>query len=365
MKKKTIQFAISAVVMWMLGMGLLMWFGAHRFNLQPDNAYNWMTQKEFLNRDFSFENVLTLWDGRWYVGLAKNGYSFDPNGQSNVAFLPLYPLLLRSVNFVTHSYATAGLLVNLVALIAAAYGLLRLGKIEKLSEIDARRSVLFFLIYPTAIFFAAVYTEALFAALAIWFFIFAKQKQWGRAALLGALAAATRLPGVFLVFPLFYYLWQARAQWVNYWWSGVVTLGTLAYLSAQYFYTGHALAFLTAQKHWGRVFGHFNPDHLYWITRAGVANSSLDIVWGAVLVASIVWVGKKLDWGYALYTAAIILIPLTSGSLLSLARFGMVLFPISLALAKSKPQWQTTYIVVASVLLAFYTTQFVNGYWAG
>lgn len=365
MNKKFIQFAIGAVMVWLVGMSLLMWFGAHRFNLQADNAYGWMGYKEFLNHDFSFANVLTLWDGRWYVGLAKNGYSFDPNGQSNVAFLPLYPLLLRGVNYATHSYALAGLLINVVALIAAAYGLLRLGKIEKLSEVDARRSVLFFLLYPTAIFFLAVYTEALFAALAIWFFVCVKQKQWGRASLIGALAAATRLPGVFLVFPLFYYVWQTRAHWFNYAWGGVIALGTGAYLAAQYFYTGHALAFLTAQKHWGRVFGHFNPDHLYWATRAGMANSSIDILWGIALVTSIVWIGKKLDWGYSLYAAAIVLIPLTSGSLLSLARFGMVLFPIALVFAKSKPQWQTTYIVVASILLAFYTTQFVNGYWAG
>lgn len=365
MNKKFLQFAIGVVAVWLVGMFLLVWFGAYRFNLQPDNAYGWMGYKEFLNRDFSFENVLTLWDGRWYVGLAKNGYSFDPNGQSNVAFLPLYPLLLRGMNYITHSYALAGLLINVVALVAAAYGLLRLGKLEKISESDSRRAILYFLIYPTAIFFAAVYTEALFLALAIWFFVCAKEKQWGRAALFGALAAATRLPGIFLVFPLFYYLWQTRAQWRSYLWSGVIALGTAAYLAAQYFYTGHALAFLTAQKHWGRVFGHFNPDHLYWITRAGIANSSIDVLWGIALVTSIVWVGKKLDWGYALYAAAIILIPLTSGSLLSLARFGMVLFPISLTLAKAKPHWQTVYIVVASVLLAFYTTQFVNGYWAG
>ena len=158
MNKKFLQFAIGAVIVWMMGMGLLMWFGAHRFNLQPDNAYNWMAQKEFLNKDFSFANVLTLWDGRWYVGLAKNGYSFNPDGQSNVAFLPLYPALLRGVSYVTQSYALAGLAINIVALIAAVCGLQRLAKIEKLTVEQGRRAAVFFLVYPTAVFFMAVYT---------------------------------------------------------------------------------------------------------------------------------------------------------------------------------------------------------------
>lgn len=179
MDRKFWQFSLGAVAVWVVGMSVLMWFGAHRFNLQPDNAYNWMTQKEFLNKDFSFENVLTLWDGRWYVGLAKNGYSFNPDGQSNVAFLPLYPALLRGVNYITNSYALAGLLINAIALIGAVYGLQRLAKIEKLNLEQGRRAVLFFLLYPTAVFFVAVYTEALFAALAIWFFVCAKEKQWG------------------------------------------------------------------------------------------------------------------------------------------------------------------------------------------
>jgi hypothetical protein len=48
------------------------------------------------------------WDADWYLSIVLCGYSYDPHAQSNVAFFPLYPLLIRLVGEVVPNFALAG-----------------------------------------------------------------------------------------------------------------------------------------------------------------------------------------------------------------------------------------------------------------
>lgn len=358
-------FAVVTVTLWSVGFALLILLAVNRFNLVADNAYNWMTDRN-VNHNKQWGNVMTLWDGRWYINLAKNGYRFDPSGLSNVAFLPLYPALLRGLTYLTRSYPLSGLIINFFSLIGAVYFLIKLTQQEKFSETQTKDTVLFLLIYPTAIFFAAVYTESLFVFLAVATFYFCKRGKFFFAALFGLCAAMTRIPGLFLIVPFLYYLFKQRRPALHYFLASLIPVGTGIYLLLQKVYTGNALAFLTAQRNWGRNFGHFNPDHVYWITSAGVANTIMDILFAVGLLAGILYIYKKLDFGYALFCALVILVPLSTGSLLSIGRFGMILFPLAMSLAKSDSAWlKKGYIIVSLVLLTFYSIQFVNGYWAG
>lgn len=45
--------------------------------------------------------ALAAWDGTHYIRIADNGYSFDPERESNVVFFPAFPLLGRVVAHVT------------------------------------------------------------------------------------------------------------------------------------------------------------------------------------------------------------------------------------------------------------------------
>lgn len=64
--------------------------------------------------------AVAIFDGRWYRQIAVEGYSYDPNRRSNVAFFPVYPLLARGVIWLTGLRAEAALLVvsNLSLLVA-------------------------------------------------------------------------------------------------------------------------------------------------------------------------------------------------------------------------------------------------------
>jgi hypothetical protein len=49
--------------------------------------------------------TLDRWDGRWYRMVARGGYLLVPGRQSDPAFFPLYPILLRAVHAVGVGWA--------------------------------------------------------------------------------------------------------------------------------------------------------------------------------------------------------------------------------------------------------------------
>ena len=51
--------------------------------------------------------LLSAWDGRWYRMVASDGYLLVPGRQSDPAFFPLYPVLLRTVHSLGTGYRSA------------------------------------------------------------------------------------------------------------------------------------------------------------------------------------------------------------------------------------------------------------------
>lgn len=139
------------VLLWATVMALLMVIALNRLNLAPDTAYGWMSPDR-LNAGRQFFSIFTQWDGDWYIRLAMQGYVFDPNGLSTVAFLPLYPLLLRLVVFVTQSYVTAAWVINGISLVGALYFFQKLAREEGLTKDEGDMATAFLLVYPTVIF---------------------------------------------------------------------------------------------------------------------------------------------------------------------------------------------------------------------
>src|SRR5919201_245966 len=91
--------------------------------------------------------VLTAWDGRWYDQVARNGYLLVPGHQSDPAFFPFYPMLLRLGSLLGLSYKDAGIALSNLVLLAGLLALYRLGR-EFLPERDAFRARVFAEIAP-------------------------------------------------------------------------------------------------------------------------------------------------------------------------------------------------------------------------
>ena len=56
-------------------------------------------------------SILSYWDGVWYRTVAEQGYLLIPGRQSDPAFFPLFPIVLRALRELGFSFLTTGILV--------------------------------------------------------------------------------------------------------------------------------------------------------------------------------------------------------------------------------------------------------------
>ncbi|MGW7436353.1 hypothetical protein [Streptomyces sp. NPDC054849] len=146
------------------------------------------------------------WDSAWYLGIAANGYGrtvMSPSPvtgtgpvQSDYAFFPLYPALIRIVSDVLPGgLVPAALLVAWVSAAVAALGIYRVGE----RVIGPRAGLLLVGLWaalPHAVVLALAYTEALLAAFAAWALYALLRERWLWAAGLAVLAGLTRPTGL-------------------------------------------------------------------------------------------------------------------------------------------------------------------------
>src|SRR3954451_4475017 len=126
---------------------------------------------------------LARWDSVWYLAIANDGYPADDPRRA--AFFPLYPLLVRAANAVVGRPVIAGALVSLACFAVALVLLHRLTEIE-LGGPAASEAVWALALFPGAVFFSAVYSEALYLALSIGCLYAVRTGRWGLAGAAGA-----------------------------------------------------------------------------------------------------------------------------------------------------------------------------------
>ncbi len=149
------------------------------------------------------------WDSVWYLAIAHGGYEHQ---LARTEFFPLYPLLMRWLGVIVGSDLVAGILISCLAFAVALVLLYRLAALELGAE-AARACVLLLAFSPAAWAFSAVYTESLFLALSLGCILNARSGSWGWAGVLGALAAASRAEGLWLIVPLtFMFLYGPRTD---------------------------------------------------------------------------------------------------------------------------------------------------------
>lgn len=143
-------------------------------------------------------NPWQRWDSWHYQSVATQGY---PQGSLEVAFFPLYPLLIRITSIpALGAIPVAALLVSTVA---AVFGLWMLHRLlcTDLGDAMADRTLLYVGLAPMALFLIAPYTEALFLALSVAAFLALRSRRLAVAGLLIAAATLTRPQGILLLLP--------------------------------------------------------------------------------------------------------------------------------------------------------------------
>ena len=143
---------------------------------------------------------LLIWDGGWFQRVAEgypSGYTYGTDGtlQGNeLAFFPLYPMLIRLLSTLGLHPGTAALTVSWLASIGAAVALHLLG-----TSLYGRRAgwalVAICCTAPMSVVLSMAYSESLFLALVAGMFVAAHRQVWWAAGLLGLGAALTRPTG--------------------------------------------------------------------------------------------------------------------------------------------------------------------------
>lgn len=354
-----------------------------------------------------------MWDAAWYAGIAQSGYQYDPaaSGGTNVAFAPLYPLLVRSLsellNIVSLGWdwgnrqygatIAAGLLISNISFYLALVLLIRLLR----AQVGARGAALAALglaSLPTAFFFSALYTEGLFLLLATLSFATARSDlrlKWLFAGLFGLLAALTKFAGLLLLPVLaIEYLqqkhWRWRAVRPQALWLGLIPLGLAAYVGFLWWQFGTPLALSDSQqKGWNHqpsfflftywesaeqllnsLLGNYAPaqDPVLYYGNGSRLYLVLDLALPLLLLVGAIIARRNLkpsDWAWLLLG---IVYPLSTNITFSLARYVLPLWPGLLWLGTLQRRWRwlaAAFTCVSLALLAWCSYIYGSARWIG
>jgi len=93
---------------------------------------------------------------------------------------------------------------------------------------------------------------------------------------------------------------------------------------------------------------------------------SLDVALPALALWAC-WRVRRLAPGLALYGAAVVILPVITGTLVSLNRYALAATPafLGLALAGRDPLFDRLWTLASALILALYLVAFAHGYWVG
>lgn len=322
-----------------------------------------------------FLSIWYRWDANWYMSIVSSGYEWVEEAQSNVAFFPLYPLLVRVGGWLLGGrFLLAGLLLSTVCLFAALIYLYRLVEEDYGAEV-AGRAVWFISIFPTAFFFQSFYSESLFLLTSVAAFYHARKGNWAQAGLWGFLATLTRVTGLLLIIPLLWEYLAHRSFSIRrirpaITWLALVPCGLLIYMG--YLYQEYRRPFLFAQIQvdaWSHKFTPFfsslEEDIHLFLTKTYEAWVVYDIIAVLFLLALTVVSFKYLRGSYSIYMLVSLLFVLVGGSVRSMSRYTLVIFPVFILLALFTADRTTRWSISAVSLgiLGITTGIFASGRW--
>ena len=381
-----LKFITLAFVIWQAALILIIFLGNKYF--PTSGAYLYTEKNIVLSPHWLWSRA--NFDGIHYLGIARGGY-----GLYQQAFFPLYP---RLVGFISHLFLgktlLGGWVLNLVCFYLALFFFYKLLKID-FSEKISRRTLIYLLLFPTAFFFSMIYTEALFFLLIVGSFYFARNKvlsqtgsyfarnkRWWLAGILGALASATRLVGIFLLPALLFEWWQQKKsqKWdLSLLPIFLIPVGLLAYMLFLKQHYGdslmfmHVQAFFGAGRSAGRLILLYQVFWRYFKMLVTVDKQTLtyfvvvlEFLTALSFLTLIIFTYLKRWYPYLIFMTLAFIAPTLTGTFSSLPRYVLVLFPgfILLGLWAEKYKWvRILYPILAIPLLIFCLILFTRGYW--
>jgi hypothetical protein len=339
-------FAVTRLALLLIG------FAARAIPVNPGYPASDVRERGW---QFTHWHALDMWaryDSGWFMSIVYDGYwrGLDINQQySNVAFFPLFPLLVKALLALVPTawltpatqplaFVVAGLVVANGMLLASLLLLQKLVLAMGGNVATALRAVWLLLLTPFGFFFSCAYSESTFLCLALACLRMAQRVRWGWAGVFGALAALARPPGILILLPCLLMWFQhqralAKPQLVSITPLLIIPLAWVGFLAYLYPRTGQLLSPYTAHNAWQEF---YTPP---WFTITGFFQTRylLEPIDRAMLLLTLlagVMLLRNHQWrALGLYTLLIAVAPLWSGTLISIGRYCVIAFPLAVWLA--------------------------------
>jgi Gpi18-like mannosyltransferase len=305
------------------------------------------------------------------------------------AFAPLFPMTIRFFSiFLPIETSLIGIIINFICLIISATYLYKLTLFDHPLNI-AFLAVLLFLINPAAIFYTANYTESLFFMTLVLSFYFIRQHKVLPACLFAMLAGAIRVQGIMLILPLTIevvaLLNLTKRNRPTGWPTQlllkltpmvIIPLGLILFAYIGYSATGNLAIITSTHQYFNRQtpnllnipitiiqnLTQFQQLPLHSFTRSKIDTSFLFINFVFIYLMFI----KRFRISYIALSVMIVIIPLLTGSTMSLIRILSFSFPIYILVASflpNHPAAKYAYLTVSIALMSIFSLLYINWFW--
>ncbi len=329
-------------------------------------------------------NIWARWDSEFYLKISGE---WLPRKGQELAFFPMYPILIRLGSLGVAGLSTwAGYLISNLAFILASLLLWQQVKME--FNIGAAWSTIVTLsIFPTSLFFSAVYTESLFLLFSVLVYWFSVREKYALAAVFVGLAALTRVTGIALILiPIIeIFAHKAPSKWIKlFYCSAISSLGLLIYLAYLRLTRGSPFAFLRVQNTFGRsepiswpwksfldsmrvaFFGYGGTQNNWSLRSTSALEVFAVLLIGAGIIGAFFLLRRSL-FVYSFVVLALLMAahgPSVLG-LLSMSRYVLALFPGFMVfgiLLERAPRLKWVWLPFIALLI-YLTISFTNGRW--
>ncbi len=311
-------------------------------------------------RPHTMSQVLSTWDGHWYIDLARNGYPhrvppgdfFAGTGaaaQNGIAFFPGYPLLIRWVGLVSpFSDDVNAVAISMVAGLVATLAIWVMVR-ERVDGPRADRAAMAFCAFPAAFVLSFAYTEGVMLAAVALCLLAASRRAWFWAGVAAAAATVTRSSAMVLVPTLAVVAGLAirdRREWRALVAPLLAPIGMLGFLTYLRFHTGSwTIWFESEHRGWGQRtdFGHAAVRNAWQFVQHPLRDPTVTLIGVATVVAV---VGLVALWRtrqpllLVVYSVFVLVSLLLSPNLQIRPRFVLAAFPLLTAIGEwTPPRW--------------------------
>lgn len=327
---------------------------------------------------------LGAWDSGWYFQIAHHGYAFNSptltTVQTNLAFFPLLPMILRVGLLLGANVFIWGFVVCNLAFLAALFGINVLSR-GRFGQRTADTATWCIALAPPAVYASMVYTDGIALALAVGAALAAIRGRWALAGACSAAAALSRPPGLIIALLVaLIALMAVDVPWPRRFRNAAVgalpgVLALVGFLAWMQIARGSWRLPLLAERAWrrpplnARILNHVwsssyaivarpieRPwtDFVHWMTWSA---SLRDLVFTIVLVVllAVLWRSEgtwRSPW--AVYATVAVLFPLTGGSVGSMTRYSLIAFPLVWPIAKwanRGGRWRIPVLTTVAVMI--------------